>query len=57
MAPHPGFKAVAGSIARKEGLPLARAKAILAAKSRAASPAAKQANPALKRVSHPQAGY
>jgi hypothetical protein len=47
---HPGFKAVAQKIARKQGVPLERAKAILAAKTRAASPAAKRANPRLLRV-------
>lgn len=44
------FKAVAKKIAGKEGIPLARARAILAASSRRASPAAKRANPKLKRV-------
>jgi hypothetical protein len=47
---HPGFKAVAQKIAKKQGVPLERAKAILAAKTRAASPAAKRANPRLLRV-------
>lgn len=54
MAPkkHPGFKAVAKKIASKEGLPLGAASAILAKSSMNASPAAKKANPALKRVAH-----
>ena len=47
---HPGFKAVAASIARREGIPAGRAAAELAASTRRASPAAKKANPALKRV-------
>lgn len=52
---HPGFKAVQGSIAKRleaKGVKNAskRAGAILAAKTRAASPAAKRANPNLKRV-------
>jgi hypothetical protein len=47
---HPGFKAVAQKIAQKQKIPLERAKAILAAKTRAASPAAKRANPRLLRV-------
>lgn len=47
---HPGFKAVASKVASKEGLPLARASAIIAASSRNASASAKAKNPALKRV-------
>jgi hypothetical protein len=47
---HPGFKAVAQKIAQKQKVPMERAKAILAAKTRAASPAAKKANPRLMRV-------
>lgn len=47
---HPGFKAVASKIAKKEGVSKARASAMLAASTRRASPAAKKANPALKRV-------
>jgi hypothetical protein len=47
---HPGFKAVAASIARKQGVSPDRAAAMLASKTRAASPAAKKANPRLKRV-------
>lgn len=47
---HPGFGAVARKIAAREGLPMARARAILAASSRGASAAAKRANPRLKRV-------
>jgi hypothetical protein len=48
---HPGFKAVAKSISRREGVSQERANAMLAASSRRASPAAKKANPALKKVS------
>lgn len=52
---HPGFKAVQGSIAKRleaKGVKNAkeRAGAILASRSRKASPAAKRANPNLKRV-------
>lgn len=47
---HPGFKAVAASIARQRGVPIARANAILAASSRRASAKAKAANPRLRRV-------
>lgn len=47
---HPGFNAVAERIARKQGIPLDRAKAELASSTRRASPAAKRANPNLKRV-------
>jgi hypothetical protein len=47
---HPGFKAAAASIARRQGVSGDRAAAILASRSRAASPAAKKANPRLKRV-------
>ena len=47
---HPGFKAVQKQIARKEGVSMDAAGAILAKSSRRASPAAKKANPHLKRV-------
>lgn len=47
---HPGFKSVQKSIARKEGVSMKAAGAILASSSRKASPAAKRANPRLKRV-------
>lgn len=47
---HPGFKAVQKSIARKEGVSMKAAGAILASSTRKASPAAKRANPRLKRV-------
>lgn len=47
---HPGFKAVQKKIARKQGVSMERAGAILAAGARKASPAAKRANPRLKRV-------
>ena len=49
-AKHPGFKAVQKKIARKSGVSMERAGAILAASSRKASPAAKRKNPRLKRV-------
>jgi hypothetical protein len=47
---HPGFKAVQGQIASREGIPEARAGAILAASTRGASAAAKRKNPRLNRV-------
>ncbi len=47
---HPGFSNVAAEMARKQGIPLARAKAELAAATRKASPAARKANPRLGRV-------
>lgn len=47
---HPGFEATAEKIARKEGVSLERARAMLAASTRRASPAAKRKNPNLKRV-------
>jgi hypothetical protein len=47
---HHGFEAVANAIARKENIPIERADAILASKSRNASAAAKRANPNLKKV-------
>lgn len=50
MAKHPGFKAVQAKIAKKEGIPMKNAGAILAKSTRDASPAAKKANPNLKRV-------
>jgi hypothetical protein len=47
---HPGFKAVQGRIAAKEGVSEKRAGAILASATRKASGRAKKANPRLKRV-------
>ena len=47
---HPGFDATARKIARKEGVSMERARAILAAGTRRASAGAKRANPRLKRV-------
>lgn len=47
---HPGFKKVASSIARKSGVSMEAAGAILAASSRHASAKAKRRNPRLKRV-------
>jgi len=48
------FKAVQAKIAKKAGVGKARAGAILAASTRRASPAAKKANPKLKRVLMPK---
>ena len=50
-AKHPGFKAVAATIAKKQGIPVERAGAILAAGARNAGAKAIKANPALKKVS------
>jgi len=47
---HPGFKAVAQKIAASQGVSAKTAAAELAASTRRASPAAKKANPNLKRV-------
>lgn len=50
------FKDIQKSIAKKEGLPMKNAGAILAKASRDASPKAKRANPKLKRVKMPKKG-
>lgn len=50
---HPGFDNVQGKI-EKEGYSKKTAGAILAKKTREASPAAKKANPALKKVKMPK---
>lgn len=47
---HPGFAVAARRIARKQGISMERARAILAAGARGASPAAKRRNPRLKKV-------
>lgn len=47
---HPGFKAVASGIARKEGISKEAAGAILASQTRKASASAKRKNPKLKKV-------
>lgn len=49
-AKHPGFDKAAGKIAKKQGIPKDRAKAILAAGARNASKAAVKKNPRLKKV-------
>ena len=49
-AKHPGFKAVQAGIAKKQGISMDRAGAILAAGARKASPAAKKKNPSLMKV-------
>ena len=51
MKKHPGFKKVAASIAKKQGISVERASAIVAAGARKASKKAVKANPRLKRVS------
>lgn len=48
--PHPGFKAVQQSIAKKQGVSVQAAGAILAKSTRNASKQAKKENPRLKRV-------
>ncbi len=45
---HPGFKAVAAAIGRQSGI--RNPGAVLAARTRMASPAARKANPRLNRV-------
>ena len=45
-----GFENNARKIASRQGVPMKRARAILAAGTRRASPAAKKKNPRLKRV-------
>ena len=45
-----GFKAAQKQIAKKQGISMERAGAILAAGARKASPAAKRKNPNLKKV-------
>lgn len=47
---HPGFKAVQKKIAKRQGISMERAGAILAAGARKASKKAVKANPRLKRV-------
>ena len=47
---HPGFKAVAASISKKEGVSKKAAGAILASAGRKASRAAKRTNPNLKKI-------
>ncbi len=47
---HPGFKAVQKQIAKEYGDNMEKAGAILASKTRSASPAAKRSNPKLKKV-------
>jgi len=48
---HPGFKKVAAGIAKKQGISMERASAIVAASARKASKKAIKANPRLKKVS------
>jgi len=48
---HPGFKAVQKQIAKRQGVGMERAGAILAAGARKAGRKAVRANPRLKRVS------
>jgi hypothetical protein len=50
MAKGMGFKAAQKSVAKKQGLSMDKAGAIIAAGARKASPAAKKANPNLMKV-------
>ena len=50
MAKLRGFQKNAKAIAKKQGIPLENAQAILASAARRASPAAKKKNPRLKKV-------
>jgi len=50
------FKSVQKKIASTEGVPMRNAGAILAKKTREASPAAKKKNPKLNRVKMPKPG-
>jgi hypothetical protein len=47
---HRGFEAVAKEIAKKQGIPMEGARAIVASTARKASPAAVKANPRLLNV-------
>lgn len=47
---HPGFERVAKGIARRQGVSLERARAMLAAGTRRAGAAARRRNPRLNRV-------
>ena len=50
MTKHVGFEGAAKSVSAKSGLPMDRARAVIAAGARKASPEAKKENPRLKRV-------
>ena len=50
MKKHPGFKSVQAAIAKKKGVSMERAGAILASSTRKASASAKKKNQRLKRV-------
>lgn len=54
MSMHPGFKSVQNKIAQKSGMSKKKAGAVLATSARKASPAAKRANPRLKKVAMPK---
>jgi len=47
---HPGFSKAAEAVHRKEHVSMGAARAIIASASRKASPAAKKANPKLRKV-------
>lgn len=47
---HPGFKAVAKQIAKKQGVSMKQASAMLASSTRNAGEAAKRKNPRLRKV-------
>ena len=50
MKKHPGFKTIQSEIAHEENVSSKQAGAILASRTRKASPAAKKKNPNLKKV-------
>jgi len=53
MKKHPGFKAVAGGMAAKQGISKERASAELGSSTRKTSPAARKSNPRLSNVKRP----
>lgn len=56
MDKHPGFQAVQSKIASQQGVSSGRAGAILASKTRKASPEARRKNPRLNRVKGGRSG-
>lgn len=50
MGAHPGFEGAARQVAAREGMPMDRARAVIAAGARKAGPAARKRNPRLNRV-------
>lgn len=56
-AAHPGFEGASEAISTKEHIPMARAKAILAASAHKSSKKAQEANPRLLKVSGTKKKY